>query len=292
MDYSALCWDGTTKSNPLKKIATKESFGFSKQEGIAKLEKNTEKIALLQDKLYAEGSKGLLIILQAMDAAGKDGTVKRLTTSINAQGVEVRSFKQPSGEELAHDYLWRVHSAVPPRGKIGIFNRSHYEDILVSRVLDLPKQQNLPASVLKNIWKNRYQQINQFEEYLLQNGITVLKFYLHISPEEQKERFLSRIEDPAKNWKFSKADLSTRENWEKYMQAYKECFANTSTPSAPWYIIPSDKKWVTHMLVSEIVADTLKQMDPRYPTVSKEQKEQLNQIGDFLMSGKETLFSE
>lgn len=292
MDYKSLCWNGEAKSNPLKKIDTKENFGFSKQEGIERLEKNSEKIALLQDRLYADGSKGLLIILQAMDAAGKDGTVKRLTTSINAQGVEVHSFKQPSEEELAHDYLWRVHRAVPPRGKIGIFNRSHYEDVLVSRVLDLPRQQNLPKSVLKNIWINRYQQINQFEEYLTQNGITVLKFYLHISPEEQKERFLSRIEDPSKNWKFSKADLSTRENWEKYMEAYKECFANTSTKNAPWYIIPSDKKWVTHMLVSEIVADTLKKINPQYPKVSEEQKEQLEQIGDFLVSGKEKIFSE
>lgn len=278
MDYSSICFTEKPKSNPIKKINTKETFGFSKQEGLARMNKNMEKINALQDKLYADGSKGLLVVLQAMDAAGKDGTIKHLTTCLNAQGIEVNSFKQPSQEELAHDYLWRIHKAVPKRGNIGIFNRSHYEDVLVSRVLNLPKQQNLPKTTLKNIWKNRYQQINQFEEYLTQNGITILKFYLHISKDEQKQRFLERIENPAKNWKFSSADLETREKWDDYMLAYKDCFQETSTKSAPWFVIPSDKKWVTHLLVSEIMLDTLKLMNPTYPTVSQKQRDDLQKI--------------
>ena len=210
----------------------------------------------LQRRLYAADQHKLLIVFQAMDAGGKDGTIRRVFRGVNPQGVRVHSFKVPSKEELAHDYLWRVHKVVPAKGMIGVFNRSHYEDVLVVRVHDI---------VPESVWRPRYEQINQFEKLLTDTGTTVLKFFLHISPEEQKERFQARLDDPSKNWKFSVGDLEKRKYWDDYMAAYEEMLGRCTTPWAPWYVIPADQKWYRNLAVTQVIVDALTQMDPQYP---------------------------
>jgi PPK2 family polyphosphate:nucleotide phosphotransferase len=215
-----------------------------------------EEIAALQECLYAESRQALLIVLQAMDAGGKDGTVKHVFSGTNPQGVRVTSFKQPTELELAHDFLWRVHAAVPPHGYIGIFNRSHYEDVLVARVHEL---------VDESVWRRRYRHINHFEALLADSGVRVVKLFLHISREEQAERLRKRLEDPTKRWKFNPADLAERERWGDYMAAYEEAIARTSTEHAPWYVIPADRKWYRDWAVSRIVLETLEDMDPQFP---------------------------
>ena len=210
----------------------------------------------LQARFYAEDKRKLLIILQAMDAGGKDGTIRAVTQGVNPQGVIITSFKAPSKEEMAHDYLWRVHMAVPARGMIGIFNRSHYEDVLIVRVADL---------VPEAVWRPRYEQINNFEELLTSSGTTILKFYLHISKEEQRERFQERIDIPEKNWKFSFDDLEKRKQWDDYMAAFEEMLQRTSTETAPWYIIPANQNWYRNLAVERVIVDTLRQLDPQYP---------------------------
>jgi len=210
----------------------------------------------LQARFYAEDKRKLLIILQAMDAGGKDGTIRAVTQGVNPQGVIITSFKAPSKEEMAHDYLWRVHMAVPARGMIGIFNRSHYEDVLIVRVADL---------VPEAVWRPRYEQINNFEELLTSSGTTILKFYLHISKEEQRERFQERIDIPEKNWKFSFDDLEKRKQWDDYMAAFEEMLQRTTTETAPWYIIPANQNWYRNLAVERVIVDTLRQLDPQYP---------------------------
>lgn len=210
----------------------------------------------LQSRLYAEGKQKLLIVFQAMDAGGKDGTIRNVLRGVNPQGVRVHSFKVPSKEEMAHDYLWRIHKVVPAKGMIGIFNRSQYEDVLVVRVHDIVPQ---------SVWRPRYEQINQFEKLLTDTGTTILKFFLHISPEEQLERFQSRLDDPSKNWKFSVEDLKKRKFWDDYMAAYEEMLQQCTTPWAPWYVIPADQKWYRNLTITQTIVDTLKQMDPQYP---------------------------
>jgi PPK2 family polyphosphate:nucleotide phosphotransferase len=220
------------------------------------LDRNKDRLRELQKVLWAEGKHALLIVLQAMDAGGKDGTIKHVFRGVNPQGCQVSSFKVPTEEELDHDFLWRVHKAVPRRGYIGIFNRSHYEDVLVVRVNEL---------VPESVWQQRYEQINQFEKLLADTGTTILKFYLHISKEEQKERFEARLENPHKNWKFSMGDLTKREKWDDYRRAYEAALSLCSTPWAPWYVVPADHKWYRNLVVSSILIETLEKLDMHYP---------------------------
>lgn len=257
-----------------------DTNGFGdKQQAKARLAENVRKMAEWQDRFYAQDKEALLVIFQAMDSAGKDGAVKHVMSGLNPQGVRVASFKQPSAEELDHDYLWRVHKALPGRGEIGIFNRSYYEEVLVGKVHNLPFSQKLPARCLDGkLWERRYRQIRNYEEYLTENGITVLKFFLHISKEEQKERFLERIDDETKNWKFSAADVAERAHWDEYMDAYEQAINATASPNAPWYVIPADKKWFARLLISEILIHHLKKLNPQYPEVSQEQKRSLQEI--------------
>lgn len=265
MDFTKYTFDGTKKFFP-EKFDTGDTLGIpSKQEGRRQLAQNIQKLGAWQQKLYAEGKKGLLVILQAMDAAGKDSTVKHVFSGVNPQGVRVESFKSPSGEELAHDYLWRIHNAVPKKGMIGVFNRSHYEDVLVARVMDLPGTARLPKTQRQAFWPARYRQITDFERYLHENDIVVLKFFLHLSKGAQKKRFLARLENPAKNWKFEPGDVAARRHWGAYMEAYKQCVNATATKTAPWYVVPADKKWAARVLVSGVVEQALAQLNPTLP---------------------------
>lgn len=269
----------------LSKIDTSYTANFkSKDEAKELLQKNIKIMRELQNKLYAQDKYSLLLVFQAMDAAGKDGTIKHVMSGVNPQGTQVYSFKQPSAEELDHGYLWRINKALPERGRIGIFNRSHYEEVLVVRVHNLIKFQKIPDKFLNNdIWKQRYRQINDFEKYCYENGIIILKFFLHISKEEQKKRFLSRIDDPSKNWKFSAADLKERGFWDDYQKAYQESISATSKKHAPWFIVPADKKWFMRLVVSEIIVDAMKKLKPDYPKLSKEQIEQLKKSKEELL---------
>jgi PPK2 family polyphosphate:nucleotide phosphotransferase len=210
----------------------------------------------LQQRLYAEGKQKLLIVFQAMDAGGKDGTIRNVFRGVNPQGVRVTSFKVPSKEELAHDFLWRIHKAVPGKGMIGVFNRSHYEDVLVVRVHNI---------VPETVWRPRFEQINQFEKLLHECGTRILKFYLHISKAEQKERFQSRLDEPAKNWKFSIGDLDKRKYWDNYMVAYGEMLQQCSTAYAPWHVVPANQKWYRNLAITQIIVETLREMNPQYP---------------------------
>ncbi|MDU5570877.1 MAG: polyphosphate kinase 2 family protein [Peptoniphilus harei] len=238
---------------------------------------NIKKIREYQERLYAENNQALLIVLQAMDAAGKDSLIKHIMTGVNPQGTKVVSFKKPSENELDHDYLWRVAKNLPPRGEIGIFNRSHYEDVLVSRVHKLVLDQPFPKNlVTKDIWENRFEEINNFEEYLSNNGIKIVKFFLHVSKDEQKERLMERIDRPEKNWKFASSDITEREYFDDYMLAYADMLINTSTKRAPWYIVPADRKWFSRYLVSEVIVEKLKEMDPQFPELSKEELDSLD----------------
>lgn len=230
--------------------------GNKKDSKEALLKLNTE-LAALQEQLYAEGKHRLLIVLQAMDTGGKDGVIRAVFEGVNPQGVKVASFKVPTPVELSHDYLWRVHQQTPGKGEMVIFNRSHYEDVLVVRVHQL---------VPEEVWSRRYQHIREFERLLADEGTTVLKFYLHIDLQEQAQRFLARVEDPTKQWKFNPGDLDERERWEEYMKAYEDMLNQTSTDWAPWYIIPANKKWYRNWLISKIVIKTLKDLDMHYPT--------------------------
>jgi PPK2 family polyphosphate:nucleotide phosphotransferase len=214
------------------------------------------KLAVLQERLYAEGKQALLIVLQAMDAGGKDSTIKKVFDSVNPQGVRVTSFKVPTLQELAHDFLWRVHRETPPKGYIGIFNRSHYEDVLVVRVNRL---------VPREVWRKRYDHINQFERLLVDNGTRIIKFYLHISKDEQKRRFQERLDDLEKHWKFSTGDLAVREQWDDYMRAYQDVLTQCNTEYAPWYIVPANRKWYRDLVITRTIVEALEAMNPQYP---------------------------
>ncbi|MBF2028696.1 MAG: polyphosphate kinase 2 family protein [Oscillatoriales cyanobacterium C42_A2020_001] len=245
------------------------------------------KLADFQSKLYAQNTYGLLCVFQAMDAAGKDSTIKHVMSGVNPQGCQVFSFKQPSAEELDHDYLWRYAKATPERGRIGIFNRSYYEEVLVVRVHpELLIHQQLPSNLKQNkkIWEQRFDEINQFEKYLVNNGIMILKFFLNVSKEEQKKRFMERLELPEKNWKFSVSDVKERQLWDDYMNAYEDVFNHTSTQWAPWYIIPADRKWYTRLIVAGIIHQTLQNLGLQYPEVTQEQKQSLLEARKMLES--------
>lgn len=256
-----------------------------KKEAVEDLQKNVERLAELQDVLYAQNSQALLIIFQAMDAAGKDGAIKHVMSGLNPQGVQVFSFKQPSAEDLDHDFLWRCAKNAPERGRIGIFNRSYYEEVLVVRVhAEILQSQPLPVEIKndKNIWKKRFRQIRNFEDYLAENGVQVLKIFLNVSKKEQKERFLARIEEPEKNWKFSAADAKERAFWDDYQKAYREAIEATSTENAPWYIVPADKKWFARLAVSEIIIEKLESMDLHYPQVTEAHRQDLLKAKELL----------
>lgn len=256
-----------------------------KEEAKADLQKNVARLAELQDTLYAQNVHALLIVFQAMDAAGKDSAIKHVMSGVNPQGCQVFSFKQPSTEDLEHDFLWRCAKSTPERGRFGIFNRSYYEEVLVVRVHpSILQNQMLPDSIKndKNIWNNRFAQIRNFEEYLAGNGIHVIKFFLNVSKEEQKERFLARIEEPEKNWKFSAQDAKERAFWDDYMKAYEEAISATSTKNAPWYVVPADKKWFTRVAVSQIIIEKLESLDLKYPILSEAQKQELLKAKEIL----------
>jgi len=249
----------------------------SKKQAEELLQQGVAAMAELQDKLYAQHLWGVLLIFQAMDAAGKDGAIKHVMSGVNPQSCDVYSFKAPSSEELDHDYLWRIMPRVPQRGHIGIFNRSYYEEVLVVRVHPgVLKNERIPQSLVsKDIWKERFQDINAFELHLSRNGIVIRKFFLNLSKKEQKHRFLARLDEPGKNWKFSDADVRERECWDDYMEAYEDMIAHTATKFAPWYVIPADNKWFTRVAVAATIVDTLEALDPSYPKVDPERQKQL-----------------
>jgi PPK2 family polyphosphate:nucleotide phosphotransferase len=261
---------------------------IDKQRATERLQEGVAQLAKHQDRLYAQDTYALLVVFQAMDAAGKDGTIRHVMTGLNPQGCQVFSFKTPSAEERDHDYLWRSIKALPERGRIGIHNRSYYEEVLVARVHPeiLASQQLPPESKRGGVWKRRFGEINDFERYLVDNGIAVLKFFLHVSKKEQKRRFLERIDQSDKNWKFSLADVHERQHWKDYMRAYEDAFSHTSTKRAPWYIIPADNKWFMRLAVAAIMQQTLQDLDLRYPTVSKDKKAELQQARDLLLAEK------
>jgi len=243
------------------------------------LASGVEELSRLQNILAAQDRWGLLMILQAMDAAGKDGTIKHVMSGVNPQGVHVSSFKTPTQEELRHGYLWRTNQQAPARGTIGIFNRSYYEEVLVVRVHpEVLANEKLPKElVTKDIWKERYEDINNFERYLTRNGIAVVKFFLHISKKEQKRRFMERLDTADKNWKFSAADVKERQCWDDYQQAYEDAIRHTASEYAPWYVVPADQKWFSRLVVAQVLVDELKKMDLKYPKVSGEQKKALEE---------------
>jgi PPK2 family polyphosphate:nucleotide phosphotransferase len=252
----------------------------SKARALATVERDVARLAALQERLYAEDSHGLLLIFQAMDAAGKDGAIEHVMSGINPQGCQVFSFKAPSAEELDHDFLWRTTRCLPERGRIGIFNRSYYEETLVVRVHPqfLQGQRLPPALVTKRIWKERFEDINAFERHMARNGFVIRKFFLHISSDEQKRRFLSRLEEPEKNWKFSIADARERESWDQYMAAYEDMIRHTSTPWAPWIVVPSNHKWFSRLVVAAAVVKALEQIDPKFPTVDAAKRKDLEAV--------------
>ena len=261
----------------------------SKQHAENILERRVGLLSDMQEKLYAQDRWALLLIFQAMDAAGKDGAIKHVMSGVNPQGCDVHSFKAPSNEELDHEYLWRAHKCIPPRGKIGIFNRSYYEEVLVVRVHPpLLRAEKLPDQLItKHIWDERYEDINAFERYLMRNGVVIRKFFLHLSKEDQKERFLERLEDPKKNWKFSMADVQERAFWKDYQEAYEEMIQHTATKHAPWYIIPADNKWFTRLAVPSAIIETLDELDLSFPEVDEEKKKELQAVRGFLLSQKD-----
>src|SRR5215468_4996138 len=245
-------------------------------------------LAELQDMLYAQDRWAVLLIFQAMDAAGKDSAVKHVMSGVNPQGCQVYSFKTPSPEELDHDYLWRCFRHLPERGRIGIFNRSYYEETLIVRVHRkfLEKQKLPPELVTKDIWQERFQDIRHFERYLTRNGVVIRKFFLHVSKKEQKKRFLERIEEPEKNWKFSASDARERKYWDDYMEAYEDMIRNTATKHAPWYVVPADNKWFTRVVVAAAVVDTLASLDLAYPQVDKARLEEIASAKKALLEAK------
>lgn len=245
----------------LKNFDPSYTAGNNKESAKLTIEKNHDILFKLQHRLYAENKRSVLIVLQGMDSSGKDGVIRHVMTGLNPQGCSVYSFKSPSTEELDHDFLWRIHQRVPAKGDMAIFNRSHYEDVLIVRVKNL---------VAKHVWKERYEQINQFEKMLSDNGTLILKFFLHISKEEQKERLQARLSDPEKNWKFNEADLKERALWKDYQEAYADLLKKCSTPWAPWYVIPSDKKWFRNFAISEIITDRMKKLDLKLPEPDKD----------------------
>jgi PPK2 family polyphosphate:nucleotide phosphotransferase len=261
----------------MKDVDPGDTLGLDLREQAEELlSAGVQQLADLQERLYAQDRWAVLLIFQALDAAGKDSTIKHVMSGINPQGCQVSSFKQPSSEELDHDFLWRTVRHLPERGRIGIFNRSYYEEVLVIRVHpELLEKQRLPDKVTKNIWKERFGHIRNFEQYLVDQGTLVRKFFLHVSKDEQRRRFLERLEKPEKNWKFSAADVHEREHYNDYMDAYQDAIRHTATDDAPWFVVPADHKWFTRLVVAAVVVDALRSIRPSFPKVAGEQLRQL-----------------
>ena len=276
------------KKVKLSDFDTKHTDRFSSFEDVRSIvDRNIGELAELQSRLYAEGKTALLIIFQAMDAAGKDSAIKHVMSGVNPQGVNVHSFKQPSSKELAHDYLWRVAKALPERGKIAVFNRSYYEDVLVVKVHKLYEKLNVPDSCkTAHTIKQRYKQIRNFEDYLWENGIVTVKFFLHLSKETQRKRFLKRIDQTDKNWKFSDSDLKEREYWDDYQEAYQSAIEATATEENPWYIIPADKKWFSRAVISNIILEVMREINPQYPAITHAQEAVLEESRRKLTGGE------
>lgn len=269
-------YDGSEKLNLNKAPTNGKKLDLDREIIEEKTASNQIRIQQLQDKLYADQKEGLIIIIQARDAAGKDGTIKHVMSGINPQGVDVYSFKSPTHEELAHDFLWRFNRAIPIRGKIAIYNRSYYEDVLIVKVRELWKTYNVPDRMKKeNIIDKRYDQINNYESYLYANGYRIIKIFLNVSAKVQKERFLERINESEKNWKFSEGDIAERGLWNEYTEAYETAINATASKKCPWYVIPADQKWYARFLVSELILDVMSDMDPKYPVLSEDQKAKL-----------------
>jgi PPK2 family polyphosphate:nucleotide phosphotransferase len=274
----------------LKDVDPAETNGVRSKEHAEKiLERRVGLLSEMQEKLYAQDRWALLLIFQAMDAAGKDSAIKHVMSGVNPQGCDVHAFKSPSSEELNHDYLWRTHKCIPERGKIGIFNRSYYEEVLVVRVHPpLLRAQKLPDELItKHIWDQRYEDINAYEHYLTRNGVVIRKFFLHVSKKEQKKRFLERLEDSKKNWKFSMADVQERTCWKDYQEAYEEMIQRTATKHAPWYVIPADNKWFTRVAVASAIIETLGELDLEFPDVDKIKKKELEAVRASLLAQKD-----
>jgi PPK2 family polyphosphate:nucleotide phosphotransferase len=257
----------------------------SKRHAQAILDRRVGLLSDMQEKLYAQDRWALLVVLQGLDAAGKDGVIKHVMSGVNPQGCSVSAFKAPSDEDLNHDYLWRSHKFVPERGKIGIFNRSYYEEVLIVRVhTDLLKAQKLPAGlVTKHIWDERYEDLNAYERYLTRNAVVVRKFFLHLSKEEQKKRLLERLDDSKKSWKFSMADVQERGFWKNYQQAYEEMIRRTATKHSPWYVVPADNKWFTRLVVASVIIEALDALDLAFPVVDKAKRRELKTVRESLL---------
>ena len=272
-------FDGSRKASLKNMPTTAGDRKKDKAELVEKTAKNIARAAELQEKLYAAGQEGLVIALQARDAAGKDSLIKKVFSGLNPAALEVHSFKAPNSTELSHDYLWRIHQALPPRGKIGLFNRSHYEDVLAVRVHHLEKTYKLAKRcVTEDFFDRRFRQIRWWETYLYENGLRMVKIFLNVSREEQRRRFLDRLELEEKHWKLSTSDMKERALWDEYDAAYEDCINQTATPECPWYVLPADNKWYTRYLMSEILVDILEKMDPQFPPLDPAEEAKIPQI--------------
>ena len=287
MSLKDYVFDGSRKLDLSRIPTNSKKDHVDKEEILAKTKENLVKMQELQNRLYADGREGLIIVLQAMDAAGKDSTIKHVMGGVNPQGVEVHSFKQPSSEELAHDFLWRLNKCIPRRGYIAIFNRSYYEDVLVVQVYEMNKGYHIAERVIgqptDEFFRKRYRHIRNYEDYLYENGYRIVKIFLNVSKEKQKERFLERLETPSKNWKFSSSDLKERAMWEEYQKVYEKTINETATEANPWYVLPADQKWYTRYLVSEAIVKTLEEINPQYPELPAEEKEKLGEYKEALL---------
>jgi PPK2 family polyphosphate:nucleotide phosphotransferase len=270
----------------LKSRRTNEKGGLDKDKAEKILDPNRKRLSDFQEKLYAQDRWSVLLVLQGMDAAGKDSAIKAIFDGVNPQGCEVHSFKQPSANELDHDFMWRHVVALPQRGHIGIFNRSYYEECLVTRVhREILAKEKLPSKLMtKNIWRERFEDISAFERYLSRNGTVILKFFLHISKEEQRKRFLDRLEEPSKNWKFSMGDVTERALWPRYMAAYQDLVRHTSTPLAPWYVVPADHKWFARVVIGSTIVSTLESLNLRFPRTDKASLQEFKQVREALQA--------
>src|SRR4051812_25911564 len=250
------------------------------------LDRNIQRLSDMQQKLYAQDCWSILLVFQAMDAAGKDSAIRHVMSGVNPQGCQVFSFKQPSAEDLSHDYLWRASKSLPERGRIGIFNRSYYEEVLVVRVRpQVLEKERIPRSLLtKRVWKERFEDINAFERTLTRNGMVIRKFYLNVSKQEQRSRFLKRLDEPEKNWKFSEADVHEREHWDRYMAAYDDMISHTATEHAPWYVVPADNKWFTHLVVSSVIVRALQELRLSYPRIDNARRKELDAARELLLN--------
>jgi PPK2 family polyphosphate:nucleotide phosphotransferase len=288
-EFKGLIVQGDKKFS-LKNHKTDFTGGYNKEKAKDALVNSKIELDHLQEKLYASGKHSVLIIFQAMDAAGKDSAIEHVMSGLNPQGCQVYSFKVPTSEEYQHDFLWRHYKALPERGRIGIHNRSHYENVLVCKVHpEYVLSEDIPGitdvkKINKDFWKQRYQSIRNFEQHLITNGTVILKFFLNVSKDEQKQRFLDRIEDPTKNWKFSSGDIKERALWDKYMEAYQDAINETSTAESPWHIIPADKKWFARLAISEIIEDRLKNLDLKFPVLGAEETLKLSETKNALLA--------